>query len=50
VYATDDQKKLCKDIVKQLNIDEKQLPVKNILSEISKAKDKMIYSKTDILF
>ena len=42
VYATDDQKKLCKDIVKQLHIDEKQLPVKNILSEISKAKDKMI--------
>ena len=42
VYATDDQKKLCKDIVKQLHIDEKQLPVKNILSEIAKAKDKMI--------
>lgn len=42
VYATDDQKKLCKDIVKQLGIDEKQLPVKNILSEISRAKDKMI--------
>ncbi len=42
VYATDDQKKLVKDIVKQLNIDEKQLPVKSILSEISKAKDKMI--------
>ena len=42
VYATDDQKKLCKDIVKQLHIDEKQLSVKNILSEISKAKDKMI--------
>ena len=42
VYATDDQKKLCKDIVKQLHIDEKQLPVKNILSEISKAKDNMI--------
>ena len=41
VYATDAQKK-CKDIVKQLHIDEKQLPVKNILSEISKAKDKMI--------
>ena len=41
VYATDDQKKLVKDIVKQLNIDEKQLPVKSILSEISKAKDKM---------
>ena len=42
VYATDDQKKLCKDIVKQLHIDAKQLSVKNILSEISKAKDKMI--------
>ena len=41
VYATDDQKKLVKDIVKQLNIDEKQLPAKSILSEISKAKDKM---------
>ena len=42
VYATDDQKRLVKDIVKQLNIDEKQLPVKSVLSEISKAKDKMI--------
>lgn len=42
VYATDDQKKLVKDIVKQLGLDEKQLPVKSILSEISKAKDKMI--------
>ena len=42
VYATDDQKKLCKDIVKQLGLDEKQLPVKAVLSEISKAKDKII--------
>ena len=42
VYAKNKKKKLCKDIVKQLHIDEKQLPVKNILSEISKAKDKMI--------
>ncbi|MEE1061961.1 MAG: UvrD-helicase domain-containing protein [Ruminococcus sp.] len=41
VYGTDDQKKLVKDIMKQLNYDEKMLPVKNILSEISKAKDKM---------
>lgn len=41
VYGTDDQKKLAKDILKQLNIDEKTLPVKAILSEISKAKDKM---------
>ncbi len=41
VYGTDDQKKLIKDILKQLNIDEKTLPVKSILAEISKAKDKM---------
>lgn len=41
VYGTDDQKKLVKDILKQLNIDEKYLPVKSVLSEISKAKDKM---------
>ena len=32
VYATDDQKKLAKDIMKQLNIDEKILPVKAVLS------------------
>ncbi len=41
VYGTDDQKKLIKDILKQLNIDEKILPAKSVLSEISKAKDKM---------
>ena len=41
VYGTDDQKKLIKDILKQLHIDEKILPAKVILSEISKAKDKM---------
>lgn len=42
VYGTDDQKKLVKDILKQLNIAEKTLPVKSILSEISRAKDKML--------
>lgn len=42
VYATDDQKKLIKDIMKQLNYDEKMLPLKSIFAEISKAKDKMI--------
>lgn len=41
VYSTDDQKKLVKDICKQLNIDDKNLPAKAVLSEISKAKDKM---------
>lgn len=42
VYGTDDQKKLVKDILKQLNYDEKMLPVKRVLNEISKAKDKML--------
>ena len=41
VYGTDDQKKLIKDIMKQLNIDDKTIPVKSVISEISKAKDKM---------
>lgn len=42
VYGTDDQKKLVKDILKQLNYDEKMLPVKRVLNEISKAKDEML--------
>ena len=42
VYATDDQKRLVKEIMKQLQIDEKQMPVRSVLSEISKAKDKML--------
>lgn len=42
VYGTDDQKKLVKDIFKQLNYDEKMLPVKRVLNEISKAKDEML--------
>ena len=42
VYGTDDQKKLVKDILKQLNYDEKMLPVKRVLNEISEAKDEML--------
>ena len=42
VYGTDDQKKLVKDILKQLNYDEKMLPVKRVINEISKANDKML--------
>lgn len=42
VYGTDDQKKLVKDILKQLNYDEKMLLVKRVLNEISKAKDEML--------
>ena len=45
VYGTDDQKKLIKDIMKQLNIDDKTIPVKSVISEISKAKDKMMTPK-----
>ncbi len=41
VYGTDDQKRLVKDIYKQLNFDEKTLKIRAVLSEISKAKDKM---------
>ncbi len=41
VYGSDDQKRLIKDILKQIHIDEKILPAKAVLSEISKAKDKM---------
>ncbi len=41
VYDSDDQKRLVKEILKQLNIDEKFLPVKTVLNEISHAKDKM---------
>ncbi len=42
VYDTDDSRRLMKNILKQLNIDEKVLPHRSVLSEISKAKDKMI--------
>jgi len=40
VYGTDDQKRLIKDISKQLGIDDKRTPAKTVISEISKAKDK----------
>ena len=41
VYDSADQKSIVKKALKQLNIEEKYLPVKSVLSEISKAKDKM---------
>ena len=41
VYDTADQKSLIKRTMKQLNIDEKHLLIKSVISEISKAKDKM---------
>ena len=41
VYGTDDQKRLVKDILKQLGYDEKIFSVKDVLAAISRAKDKM---------
>ncbi len=42
VYDTDDSKKAIQAVLKQLNIDEKVLPWKSVLSAISRAKDKLI--------
>ncbi len=42
VYDTDDQRRLMKEILKGMGIEEKALPHRSVLSEISKAKDKMI--------
>lgn len=41
VYDTDDSRRLMKDILKKLQIDEKVLPHRTVLAEISRAKDKM---------
>ncbi len=41
VYDTDDSRRLMKDILKKLEIDEKILPHRTVLAEISRAKDKM---------
>ncbi len=45
VYDSDDQKRLIKDCQKQLNIDDKILSHKSIISEISHSKDSMILPK-----
>ncbi len=42
IYDTDDSKRVMKEVLRVLNIDEKRLPVKYVLSEISKAKDSLI--------
>lgn len=41
VYDTDDQRRQMKDILKSLNIDEKVLPHRTVLTEISRAKDQL---------
>ncbi|MDQ5984145.1 MAG: ATP-dependent DNA helicase PcrA [Eubacteriales bacterium SKADARSKE-1] len=42
IYDTDDSKRLIKDCQSSLNIDDKVLSYKSIMSEISRAKDKLI--------
>lgn len=42
IYDADDTKKALSSIMKNINIDEKILSVKTVISEISKAKDKLI--------
>ena len=42
IYATDDQRRLMKEVMRSLDIDEKILSARAILSEISHAKDALI--------
>ncbi len=42
IYDTDDQKRLLKDCMRTLSIDEKILPIKSVISEISNAKNSLI--------
>ncbi len=42
IYDTDDSRRVMKDVLRILEIDEKRLPVKFVLSEISKAKDSLL--------
>ena len=41
IYDTDDSKRVIKDILKEMELDEKAFPVREVLSVISGAKDKM---------
>jgi DNA helicase-2/ATP-dependent DNA helicase PcrA len=42
IYDTDDSKRLIKECQKALNIDDKKIPYKSVMSEISHAKDNLI--------
>lgn len=42
IYDTDDSRRLMKDCLKTLQIEEKMLPAKAVLAEISRAKDSLI--------
>ncbi|MFV0503304.1 MAG: ATP-dependent helicase [Lachnospirales bacterium] len=45
IYDTDDSKRLLKECLKELNIDEKQFPVNTVLSAIGSAKDELLSPK-----
>ncbi len=45
IYDTDDQKRLLKDCIKSLRIDERMIPAKSVLAAVSRAKDEMITPK-----
>ena len=45
IYDTDDSRRLMKECMKALNLDDKSLPIKSVLGEISRAKDNMIAPK-----
>ncbi len=42
IYDSDDSKRAAKECIKKLGYDEKMIPVKSVLSEISRAKDELI--------
>ena len=42
IYDTDDQKRIIRDCMKALNIDDKILPLKSVIPEISHAKDSIV--------
>ncbi|MBQ4396413.1 MAG: UvrD-helicase domain-containing protein [Clostridia bacterium] len=45
IYDTDDSKRMMKDVMSYLRIDEKTFPVKMILGEISRAKEQLLTPK-----
>lgn len=44
IYDTDDQKRVMKEVYRQLGLDDKTLPVRTVLGGISRAKDQLISS------
>lgn len=42
IYDSDDSKRAAKECIKRLGYDEKMIPVKSVLAEISRAKDELI--------